>query len=303
MRDWLPARTTRAPLTAMNSSAWLVSSGAERYVLKISDASEEACLQVAAWLEARGLRTGAPVQMTVRDGRAGGAAPVRGRAPVANLNVGRRGAGRDPRARLTRCWSARSVPRGLQRWPWSWLEPAVIDDPGLRAAATDAITVAERLAATLTHGILHGDPAPEAFLATQDDVALIDWGADLHGPLMYDVASARMYAGEGALAAYARTSPIPSEELAAVPVFRPSGGPSRRGTSRLGSGAAISPGSSPMRTTTRAWRTRGARCSAPPRDGRAAARPSSSRDSGCSPSVHCSGCGAVLHALRADRRF
>lgn len=218
MRDWLPARTTRAPLTAMNSSAWLVSSGAERYVLKISDASEEACLQVAAWLEARGLRTGAPVQMTVRDGRLVALLRFADGRPLRTSTSDVEALG----ATLGRAHSllvGASVPRGLQRWPWSWLEPAVIDDPGLRAAATDAITLAERLAATLTHGILHGDPAPEAFLATQDDVALIDWGAACHGPLMYDVASARMYAGEGALAAYARTSPIPSEELAAVPVF------------------------------------------------------------------------------------
>jgi len=43
---------------------------------------------------------------------------------------------------------------------------------------------------------LHGDPAAEAFLRQPNgEIALIDWGAAMHGPLLYDVASAVMYAG------------------------------------------------------------------------------------------------------------
>ena len=49
---------------------------------------------------------------------------------------------------------------------------------------------------------------PRRSSPVRDDVALIDWGGACHGPLLYDVATARMYAGEGVLAAYARTSPI-----------------------------------------------------------------------------------------------
>ena len=78
---------------------------------------------------------------------------------------------------------------------------------------------AERLAPTLTHGILHGDPAPEAFLAGDDGIALIDWGAACHGPLLYDVASAWMYAGDRVLGAYARSGPIGPDELAVAPVL------------------------------------------------------------------------------------
>jgi Ser/Thr protein kinase RdoA (MazF antagonist) len=218
IRDWLPAPTTRAPLTAMNSSAWLVSSGAQRYVLKISDASEEPGLQVAAWLETRGLRTGAPVRMTVRDGRLVALLRFADGRPLATSQADVEALGATL-GRAHRLLVGAPVPRRLQRWPWSWLDSRVIDDPDLRAAATDAIDGAERLAATLTLGILHGDPAPEAFLARRDDVVLIDWGAACHGPLLYDVASARMYAGEGVLAPYAKTSPIASDELAAVPVF------------------------------------------------------------------------------------
>jgi len=111
------------------------------------------------------------------------------------------------------------VPEALDRWPWSWLQPDVIEEPDLRKAAADAIAAAEELALTATHGILHGDPAPEAFLASDSGVALIDWGAACHGPLLYDVASASMYAGDRVLAAYARTGPLAGDELANAPAF------------------------------------------------------------------------------------
>jgi Ser/Thr protein kinase RdoA (MazF antagonist) len=218
IRDWLGGRTTRMPLTAMNSSAWIVSSGTERYVLKISPASQEARLGVAAWLDERGFRTGAPVHMAVRHDRLVALLRFAHGRPLAT-SAGDVEALGETLGRVHTLLVGAPVPQGLQRWPWLWLEPAVIDDPDLRAAATDAMRSAERLAPTLTHGILHGDPAPEAFLTGDDDVALIDWGAACHGPLLYDVASAWLYAGEGVLAAYARTSPIKSGELAAAPVF------------------------------------------------------------------------------------
>jgi hypothetical protein len=67
--EWLGDGATLSPLVAMNSSAWTVSSGVDRYVLKIAGADEEAGLRAAAWLEERGLRTGAPVRMSVRRNR------------------------------------------------------------------------------------------------------------------------------------------------------------------------------------------------------------------------------------------
>ena len=50
---------------------------------------------------------------------------------------------------------------------------------------------------SLTSGLLHSDPAPEAFRLDRSSgvVGLIDWGAALSGPLLYDVASAVMYVG------------------------------------------------------------------------------------------------------------
>jgi homoserine kinase type II len=111
------------------------------------------------------------------------------------------------------------VPKGLDRWPWAVIDPHVIDEPALRRAAVKAIDAAERLAPTLTHGILHGDPAPEAFLAGEEGVALIDWGAACHGPLLYDLASAWLYTDERVLTAYARTAPIRSNEMAGAAQF------------------------------------------------------------------------------------
>lgn len=50
---------------------------------------------------------------------------------------------------------------------------------------------------SLTSGFLHSDPAPEAFRIDRSTgvVGLIDWGAALSGPLLYDLASAVMYVG------------------------------------------------------------------------------------------------------------
>ena len=216
VREWLGERATLEPLVTMNSSAWLVTSGAERFVLKISDPHEEAGLRVAAWLEERGQRTGAPARMAIRGGRL-----------VALLRYAEgRGLGTSATdvdligrtlARVHSMLMGAPVPDGLDRWPWPWLDPTVIDEPDLRAAATKAIDAANQLAPTLTHGILHGDP--NEFLASDGDVALIDWGAACHGPLLYDVASAWLFSDARVVASYARAAPISTDELGATGVF------------------------------------------------------------------------------------
>jgi homoserine kinase type II len=113
------------------------------------------------------------------------------------------------------------VPEHMDRWPWRWLDPTVIAEPALRSAAIAAIDRAEQIAPSLTHGILHGDPAPEAFLDADSDIGLIDWGAACHGPLLYDVASAWMYTRDYDMLidAYARTGPLGPDELAHTPAF------------------------------------------------------------------------------------
>lgn len=218
LRDWLGGSATRSPLTAMNSSAWLVDDGAQRYVLKIAALTDEPGLRVAAWLEDHGLPTGAPVHITARSGRLVALLRFVDGRPLTTAvgDVVRIG---ETLGRAHALLEAAPAPEGLEHWPWTWLEPGAIDEPDLRVAATRAIERAQRLAPAVTHGILHADPAPEAFLTAGEEVALIDWGAACHGPFLYDVASALMYAGEGVVAAYARNSPLSSDELAAIPDF------------------------------------------------------------------------------------
>ena len=69
-----------------------------------------------------------------------------------------------------------------------WIRPAV-------AAALDDYAALEP--ASLTHGLLHTDPAPEAFRCDRSTgvVGVIDWSVAMSGPLLYDVASVVMYIG------------------------------------------------------------------------------------------------------------
>lgn len=103
---------------------------------------------------------------------------------------------------------------------WHWLDSSLIEAPDLRREADVVIAEAEVLTADVSHGILHGDPAPEAFLADRDEVGLIHWGAAVPGPLLYDLASAYMYGGPGVFAGYRRTGPLPTTELEHLELFR-----------------------------------------------------------------------------------
>ena len=216
--EWLGDAAVLTPLEAMNSSTWLVESGSERYALKIAKPADEPGLQAAAWLDDRGVRTGAPVRMTVRDGRLIALLRFVDGEPLTFNDEERLGA---TLGRVHRLLRDAPVPQGMDRWPWPWLDPTVIEEPALRSAATAAIDGAERLAPSLSHGILHGDPAPEAFLDANGDIGLIDWGAACHGPLLYDVASAWMYTrnSDELIDAYARAGPLAREELARTPDF------------------------------------------------------------------------------------
>jgi homoserine kinase type II len=216
---WLPGAAL-TPLVAMNSSTWAVDAGADRFVLKIAAASDEPGLLAATCLESRGIPTGAPVRLAQRDGRlvallryVDGTPLVARDAAIVGATLGR------VHVAVRDC----PTPSGMDIWPWGWLVPDVIRDAALRHAAAAAIRRALDVAPGLTHGILHGDPAPEAFLAGpggHDDVALIDWGAASHGPLLYDLASAVMYAGPDVIAGYRETGPLGPDELVHLDAFR-----------------------------------------------------------------------------------
>jgi Ser/Thr protein kinase RdoA (MazF antagonist) len=90
-----------------------------------------------------------------------------------------------------------------------WVRPAVA------AARAELDSLPE-----LTWGVLHTDPAPEAFLLDVEtaEVGLIDWTGATGGPLLYDVASAVMYLGgaesaEAFLRAYAEVGPVGAGEV------------------------------------------------------------------------------------------
>ena len=123
---------------------------------------------------------------------------------------GDRGAARDACTRLPR-----SMP---VRWPTGcssccrsrdcldlepWIRPAV------EGAVADAVALG-----SVSWAWLHGDPAAEAFLRQADgEVALIDWGSAMRGPILYDVASAVMYNGDPVVPAYLRQRPDLTDEL------------------------------------------------------------------------------------------
>ena len=70
-----------------------------------------------------------------------------------------------------------------------------IHPPWVRRAVAEACVEYSQLP-PLTWALLHTDPEPEAFLRDdRGDVGVIDWAGSVPGPVLYDVASAVMYAG------------------------------------------------------------------------------------------------------------
>jgi len=207
------------PIEAMNSSTWAVRSDGKRYILEIMARDHEPGLKAAAWLESHGLRAGAPIRTAIRDGRLVALLTFVDGDPLTAESGEDVEAIGSTLARAHRLLRGSRTPRGMSTWPWRWLDPLVIEDHALRAAATAAIERAEGLAPRLTQGILHGDPAPEAFLRSGQFVAIIDWGAACYGPLLYDVASAVMYAGPGVVDAYRQGRAVVDAELGSLDVF------------------------------------------------------------------------------------
>jgi homoserine kinase type II len=75
----------------------------------------------------------------------------------------------------------------------------------------------------LSYGAMHGDPSTDSFRLDVDTggVGIIDWGAAFTGPLVYDIASAVMYAGGPDRAAdlidgYVAAAPVSRDEVEAT---------------------------------------------------------------------------------------
>ena len=207
----LSAVTITAHPGGMGSVTWIVEQGDHKWVAKrvARHAGPQFAggLELARRLEASGIPSGAPV--AARDGRLavdvgdgflallswvpGG--PLTGRSTAELQLIG------NTLAEVHRALLACSN-NGANRFHWvdpdasylslrPWLRPAI-------AAALDGLDAADT--GTMSWGLLHADPAPDAFRLdpVTSRCGVIDWSYFLYGPLLYDLASAVMYVGGAA---------------------------------------------------------------------------------------------------------
>jgi homoserine kinase type II len=191
----------------MNSRTWIVRDGARRWVAKAvpEDATRRfgAALAVAAIVDAAGIPAGAPeptidgrLTVVIDDSELALLSFVDGNPLVGDDPTEQRLIG-STLARVHRAVIGRHVPN-TERFHWLDVSAPHLDiEPWVRPAVQEAVAAYEALPpSSLTWGLLHSDPAPEAFLLDprSGTCGLIDWAA-LFGPLLYDLASAVMYVG------------------------------------------------------------------------------------------------------------
>ncbi|MBG0563416.1 phosphotransferase enzyme family protein [Actinoplanes aureus] len=234
----VPTEITERPKSLM-SRGWEVVAGADRYEARLAESAArqqiEAGLMAAEHLRGVRIDAGEPIR-TLGGGLTAetpyGALAVLRRVPGRHLD------GRDPVDQ--QWWGDRlgAVHRALQDFrhpglrPWQLLDPDAPHlgaESWLRGAVVAAVTATTRLTVTdqLTYGVLHGDPAPDAFVldAETGRSGLLHCGASGTGPLVYDVAAAVAYAGGPDQAAefldgYRAAGPVGADELdAALPVL------------------------------------------------------------------------------------
>lgn len=195
----------------MGSQTWIVAQGNRRWVAKSVAAhlAERFArgLEVARLLDTAGIRSGAPapgLSGTITVDTASGdrialltwvpGSPLTGADEAEQRLIG------DTLARVHCVLRDRGVP-GAQRFHWvdpaaahlglrPWIRPAV-------TAAVDELAALQRRELGWVQGLLHADPAPEAFRydAASGVCGIIDWSSAHYGPLLYDLASAVMYLG------------------------------------------------------------------------------------------------------------
>jgi Ser/Thr protein kinase RdoA (MazF antagonist) len=211
----------------MNSLTWLVDSKLVAKAVKRGDTAFEPGLELAARLARAGLTTGTPTPSS--EGRL---AEPWGDLQVALLDfvdgTPLTGTPEDQRAigtTLAQVHVISQAPAGdLEKWfdLITGLEAYFDLEPWIRPAVEGALDAVRNLG-SLTWAGLHGDPATEAFLRRPDGtIALIDWGSFMTAPLLYDVASAVMYAGtdEHLVPAYLAARPELTDEITTgIPAF------------------------------------------------------------------------------------
>ena len=239
----LPEPCSIAPLEGgMNSHAWRVEAAGELFVAKLAgDATFEGGLLVAEYLEQHGFRAGGPIRT-----RAQALTVPVGDQKLALLRFAHGQEIASNQVADLRIWGATmgqfhslllhipEIPAGLPRWPWNWFDPTAEHariESWIRPALEQSLDEIRRLesAHPLTLGIVHGDGAYPLVERASGAVAVIDWGAAMWGPLLYDIGSAYWYfesehddpvqAFAPFLEAYRQHNQLPDEELAAIAVF------------------------------------------------------------------------------------
>jgi homoserine kinase type II len=240
----LPGPLQIEPLEGgINSHAWRVGSATDLFVAKlVGDKSTfEAGLLVAEYLDQAGLPAGGPIRT-----RAGALSVPVGDHALALLRFAHGQEIDSTRVDDLKLWGAAmgqfhsllqqmpDIPAGLPRWPWTWLDP-MADHVQIESWIGPAIEEVRELIRRLedqrplTLGIVHGDGGYPLVERTTGAVSVIDWGAAMYGPLLYDLGSAYWYFQFGQtdaaqafapfLEVYHQNGPLPVEELTAVPLF------------------------------------------------------------------------------------
>lgn len=187
----------------MGSETWVAAADGWRVVVKAVDGGDAGFapgLELAVRLDDAGVVTGRPqvsaagrVVERIGELQVGVLEFVDG-TPLTEAAVDQRAVGET----LARVHEASATPPGeLTDWLHNitqfdlyldledWIRPSV-------EGAIAGVTALDGL----SWAWLHADPAAEAFFRlSSGEIALIDWGAAMHGPLLHDVASAVMYAG------------------------------------------------------------------------------------------------------------
>jgi len=240
--SWHAVMAGCTPLAgAMNSSAWLVELSEPRRRCVAKAVPEpirrqfEAGLAVAERLAALGTSSGAPIRT------ADGALSARSDGAVVALLEfvpGRTLVADDP---LDQQWWGNALGAAhqrlagfdhpdLARFHWIRTDAAHLAvEEWIRPAVADAVAAMAKLSVTdqLSYGAMHGDPSTDSFRLDVDTggLGIIDWGAAFTGPLVYDIASAVMYAGGLDRAAdlvdgYMAAAPVSRDEIeAALPTL------------------------------------------------------------------------------------
>jgi len=192
----------------MGSETWFVDLGDRRWVAKAvtpGDGNQFAGgMIIARRLEQAGIPAGAPVpalggQLVVHAGDAWLALltwvpglALTGRDDTEQDLIGR------TLAQVHRALAGYEV-EGAQRFHWVDPDADYLSlRPWLRPAIAAALTVLDAARPdTMSWGLLHADPAPGAFRLdpATGRCGVIDWSYAVHGPLLYDLASAVMYVG------------------------------------------------------------------------------------------------------------